>query len=115
MLWITQKATADHARRKENFKLVDFGRCNSSHSSKFHSSNSNLKSFHEFPLEFQFLKRKERELEHEMERLAKEKIASQNKMLCLKREFTQWDIDFTKLLPDPTEMTAVKSERIGES
>jgi MAX-binding protein len=59
------------------------------------------------------LKRKEREFEHEMERLAKEKIAAQNRILYLKRELTQWDIDFTKLLPEPTEV-AVKSERTGE-
>jgi MAX-binding protein len=60
---------------------------------------------------FQFLKRKEREFEHEMERLAKDKIAAQNRILYLKRELTQWDIDFTKLLPEPTDMIAVKSER----
>lgn len=35
---------------------------------------------------FQSLKRKERELEHEMERLAKEKVAQQKKILILKRE-----------------------------
>lgn len=62
----------------------------------------------------QLLKRKEREYEHEMERLAKEKIAAQNRILFLKRELTQWDIDFTKLLPEPTDMIVVKSERSGE-
>lgn len=64
---------------------------------------------------FQFLKRKEREFEHEMERLAKEKIAAQNRILFLKRELAQWDIDFTKLLPEQTDISAVKSERNGET
>lgn len=64
---------------------------------------------------FQSLKRKEREFEHEMERLAKEKIAAQNRILFLKRELAQWDIDVTKLLPEPMDISAVKLERSGES
>lgn len=48
----------------------------------------------------QTLKRKEREYEHEMERLAKEKISAQNRILCLKRELQQWDIDYSKFLPE---------------
>lgn len=49
----------------------------------------------------QVLKRKEREYEHEMERLAKEKISSQNRILVLKRELSQWgDVDFSRLAPD---------------
>lgn len=48
----------------------------------------------------QTLKRKEREYEHEMERLAKEKISAQNRILCLKRELQQWDIDISKFLPE---------------
>lgn len=48
-----------------------------------------------------------------MERLAKEKIAAQNRILFLKRELAQWDIDFTKLLPDQTDISAVKAERSG--
>ncbi|XP_070490181.1 uncharacterized protein [Chironomus tepperi] len=59
----------------------------------------------------QFLKRKEREYEHEMERLAKEKIAAQNRILFLKRELAQWDVDFSKILPEQTDINAVKSER----
>jgi MAX-binding protein len=62
----------------------------------------------------QFLKRKEREYEHEMERLAKEKIAAQNRILFLKRELAQWDVDFSKLLPEQNEINAVKSERSGK-
>lgn len=37
----------------------------------------------------QSLKRKDRELEHEMERLAKEKVAQQKRILILKRELNQ--------------------------
>lgn len=48
-----------------------------------------------------------------MERLAKEKIAAQNRILSLKREFPQWDIDFSKLLAEQTDVNAVKSERTG--
>ncbi|KAL7016410.1 hypothetical protein ACKWTF_010017 [Chironomus riparius] len=59
----------------------------------------------------QFLKRKEREYEHEMERLAKEKIAAQNRILFLKRELAQWDVDFSKILPEQTDINTVKSER----
>ena len=58
----------------------------------------------------QLLKRKEREFEHEMERLAKEKISAQNRIMNLKRELMQWDIDLTKLLPD-TDISSIKSER----
>lgn len=58
----------------------------------------------------QLLKRKEREYEHEMERLAKEKISAQNRILTLKRELVQWDIDFSKLLPD-TDISSIKSEK----
>lgn len=49
-----------------------------------------------------------------MERLAKEKISAQNRILLLKRELAQWDIDFTKLLPEHMDVGAVKSDRIGE-
>lgn len=49
-----------------------------------------------------------------MERLAKEKIAAQNRILFLKRELAQWDVDFSKLLPEQNEINAVKSERSGK-
>lgn len=52
----------------------------------------------------QSLKRKEREYEHEMERLAKDKIAAQNRILCLKRELQQWDIDYSKLFHEYVEV-----------
>jgi len=63
---------------------------------------------------WQLLKRKEREYEHEMERLAKEKISAQNRILFLKRELAQWDVDFSKVLPEQTEVGSIKMERIGE-
>lgn len=46
-----------------------------------------------------------------MERLAKEKIAAQNRILFLKRELAQWDVDFSKILPDQTDINSLKSER----
>ncbi|XP_065087191.1 mucin-6 isoform X2 [Ochlerotatus camptorhynchus] len=62
---------------------------------------SNLSILHAAIRHIQLLKRKEREYEHEMERLAKEKIASQNRILLLKRELSQWgDVDFSRLAPD---------------
>uniref|UniRef100_U5ESY6 Max-binding protein MNT n=1 Tax=Corethrella appendiculata TaxID=1370023 RepID=U5ESY6_9DIPT len=59
----------------------------------------------------QHLKRKEREYEHEMERLAKEKISAQNRILVLRRELSQWDIDLTRFLPPETDATSIKSEK----
>lgn len=62
---------------------------------------SNLSILHAAIRHIQLLKRKEREFEHEMERLAKEKIAAQNRILLLKREITQMgDIDVSRLAPD---------------
>lgn len=62
------------------------------------------------------LKRKERELEHEMERLAKEKIAAQQKILLLKRELSaQWDhIDFSTIIPEPDVGTIREREPVNE-
>lgn len=48
-----------------------------------------------------------------MERLAKEKISAQNRILFLRRELAQWDIDYSKLLPEQTDISAVKTERGG--
>lgn len=64
---------------------------------------------------YQFLKRRERECEHEMERLAKEKIAAQSRILFLKRELAQWDIDLTKFLPEQVDIAALKFETCGKS
>jgi len=43
-----------------------------------------------FSLSLQTLKRKEKEYEHEMERLAREKIATQQRLAELKNELSQW-------------------------
>lgn len=50
-----------------------------------------------------------------MERLAKEKIAAQNRILFLKRELAQYDVDFSKILPEQLDINIVKSERSGEN
>ncbi|KAL0266604.1 UNVERIFIED_CONTAM: hypothetical protein PYX00_009101 [Menopon gallinae] len=63
---------------------------------------SNLNILHSAIRFIQSLRRKEREYEHEMERLAREKIALQQRFATLKKELAaQWDhIDFNKLVPD---------------
>lgn len=43
-----------------------------------------------FCFSLQTLKRKEKEYEHEMERLAREKIATQQRLAELKNELSQW-------------------------
>lgn len=62
---------------------------------------------------FQVLRRREKELEQEMERLAREKIWAQQRHASLKKELAaKWDhIDFSKLLPDlpPDVMTTRKT------
>lgn len=57
------------------------------------------------------LKRKEREFEHEMERLAREKIAHQQKLSTLKKELTaQWEhIDLNTLLPEVMELEPTRA------
>lgn len=64
--------------------------------------SSNLSILHSALRHIQSLRRKEREFEHEMERLAREKIAAQQKLVMLKKELSsQWDhIDFSTLLPE---------------
>lgn len=64
---------------------------------------SNLSILHSALRYIQSLKRKERELEHEMERLAREKISAQQKLAVLKKEIAvQCDnVDFNVLLPEP--------------
>ena len=55
----------------------------------------------------QVLKKKERDYEHEMERLAREKINTQQKLVSLKKELAAtWDhIDFNTLLPEHNMIT----------
>lgn len=66
---------------------------------------------------FQVLRRRERELEHEMERLARDKIWAQQRHASLKKELAaKWDhIDFSKLLPDlpPDSMTRKTASEFG--
>ncbi|XP_018017653.1 uncharacterized protein LOC108674227 isoform X2 [Hyalella azteca] len=60
------------------------------------------------------LKRKERDYEHEMERLAREKISKQQHLAALKKELSaRWDhIDFNIILPD---MATVDQNRDKET
>lgn len=62
------------------------------------------------------LRRKERDYEHEMERLAREKIAAQQRLLALKKELAAtWDhIDFNTLLPEQNTAADVAATRSGE-
>ncbi|XP_015431246.1 PREDICTED: flocculation protein FLO11-like [Dufourea novaeangliae] len=76
--------------------------------------SSNLSILHAAIRHIQTLRRKERDYEHEMERLAREKIAAQQRLLALKKELAAtWDhIDFNTLLPEQnsaTDVTATKS------
>ncbi|XP_042224153.1 uncharacterized protein LOC121868002 isoform X2 [Homarus americanus] len=75
------------------------------------SNQTILKAAHRH---IQNLKRKEREYEHEMERLAREKIAHQQKLSVLKKELSaRWDhIDFNALLPD---MASLEQHRDKET
>lgn len=85
--------------------------------------SSNLSILHSAFCHIQSLKRRERELEHEMERLAREKIAYQQRLAVLKKEVAaQCDgIDFSALLPDvtavsqPNHETSVISEGTQET
>lgn len=76
---------------------------------------SNLNILHSALRYIQTLTRRERELEHEMEKLAREKISSQQKLAVLKKEISaQCDnVDFAKLLPDvlPTLQNSVVDNR----
>lgn len=51
-----------------------------------------------------------------MERLAKEKISSQNRILVLKREMSQWgDVDFSRLAPDTDAITTATPATNGSA
>ncbi|XP_044007854.1 type-2 histone deacetylase 1-like isoform X3 [Aphidius gifuensis] len=64
--------------------------------------SSNLSILHAAITHIKMLKKKEREYEHEMERLARERISSQQRLTQLKKELSsKWEhIDFNKLLPE---------------
>ncbi|XP_063926975.1 max-binding protein MNT-like [Zophobas morio] len=68
---------------------------------------SNLSILHSALRCIQSLKRKERELEHEMERLARDKIAAQQKLAVLKKDIqAHYDnVDFSKILPEVVPVT----------
>ncbi|XP_050526342.1 max-binding protein MNT-like isoform X2 [Daktulosphaira vitifoliae] len=65
----------------------------------------------------QVLRRRERELEHEMERLAREKIWAQQRHASLKKELAaKWDhIDFSKLIPELPPDVATRKTTIATS
>ncbi|GLV36976.1 Mnt [Carabus blaptoides fortunei] len=85
--------------------------------------SSNLSILHSALRYIQVLKKKERENEHEMERLAREKIAAQQRLAALKKELgAQWDnIDFSSLLPEQNVTTTtgplvhIKEERAEDT
>lgn len=66
---------------------------------------SNLSILHAANRYISALKRKERDYEHEMERLAREKISAQQRLATLKKDLAaQWDhIDINALYPDCTD------------
>ncbi|KAI5724540.1 hypothetical protein M8J77_003995 [Diaphorina citri] len=68
--------------------------------------SSNLSILHSAIRYIQFLRRREREFEHEMERLAREKIHAQQRLALLKKELSaRWEhIDFNTLIPDNMEV-----------
>ncbi|XP_011339421.1 flocculation protein FLO11 isoform X2 [Ooceraea biroi] len=76
--------------------------------------SSNLSILHAANKYIQTLRKKERDYEHEMERLAREKIAAQQRLVALKKELSAtWDhIDINALLIECSGLdgTAVKNE-----
>ncbi|KAJ8935185.1 hypothetical protein NQ314_012941 [Rhamnusium bicolor] len=77
---------------------------------------SNLSILHSALRYIQTLKRKERELEHEMERLAREKINAQQRLAVLKKDISSHydNVDFSKLLPDIVSTTQNTCSSLSE-
>ncbi|XP_030757351.1 max-binding protein MNT-like isoform X2 [Sitophilus oryzae] len=76
---------------------------------------SNLSILHSSLRFIQTLKRRERELEHEMERLAREKISHQQRLASLKKDISSHfdNVDFSKLLPDiPPSATSLTQNNV---
>lgn len=67
-------------------------------------------------MKLQALRRKERDYEHEMERLAREKITAQQRLQSLKKELAAtWDhIDFSTLLPEVSSTIEPNVAKNGE-
>ncbi|XP_046608866.1 mucin-5AC-like [Neodiprion virginianus] len=80
--------------------------------------SSNLSILHAAIRHIQTLRRKEREYEHEMETLAREKIAAQQRLVGLKKELAAtWDhIDFNTMLPESsTNLDVTATKNVAES
>ncbi|XP_015597098.1 mucin-3B isoform X2 [Cephus cinctus] len=80
--------------------------------------SSNLSILHAAIKHIQAQRKKERDYEHEMERLAREKIAAQQRLAALKKELAAtWDhIDFNTLLPEQScTMDATARQTFSES
>ncbi|XP_063988347.1 uncharacterized protein LOC135168270 isoform X2 [Diachasmimorpha longicaudata] len=80
--------------------------------------SSNLSILHAAIRHIQTLRRKERDSEHEMERLAREKIAAQQRIVALKKELSAtWDhIDFSTLLQEPSSaIDPLQCKNVSES
>lgn len=63
------------------------------------------------------LRRRDRDNEHELERLAREKIAAQRRLVALKKDLAAtWDhIDFDTLLPEQNAAADVTATRSSKS
>ncbi|CAG9772721.1 unnamed protein product [Ceutorhynchus assimilis] len=69
---------------------------------------SNLSILHSALKYIQILKRRERDYEHEMERLAREKITHQQRLATLKKDSHFDNVDFSKLIPEiPSSTTSI--------
>ncbi|XP_051160365.1 uncharacterized protein LOC127280968 isoform X3 [Leptopilina boulardi] len=80
--------------------------------------SSNLSILHAAIRHIQALRKKERDYEHEMEKLAREKIAAQQRLVALKKDLAAtWDhIDFSTLLPEQNSVVdTVVSKNVSES
>lgn len=65
---------------------------------------------------FQSLKRKERDLEHEMERLARDKIALQQRLQLMKKDMAgQWDQLDWRMAPDGVDLDCRRSPTSTET
>ncbi|XP_011051120.1 PREDICTED: uncharacterized protein LOC105144122 isoform X2 [Acromyrmex echinatior] len=74
--------------------------------------SSNLSILHAANKYIQALRKRERDYEHEMEKLAREKIAAQQKLVALKKELNAtWEIDINSLLLEQNPGTDVAAAK----